>query len=624
MLRKFTESISVRLIGMYSIVAVLVAGIGITSYAQISRINEILALDTTKRAEARYLSTKIHISTLQIADQVDFYLESGTETERTQRVTQLNDQMVILGELLNQLEERVSVTTEEQDRLGNVKTLIGGYLEHTRAVIAAAKTQDEGGRQSSYKQFADTRSQLVETLIAFEDLETNLSLRSQQEAKDTVNRALVITIVLVITTLIGGLVLGVQLSLTVIRPINRLAEVAQRIAAGDLAQTVDVRGQTEIGALAKAFNKMTAQLRDLVGALEQRVADRTKALSSVAEISATASTILDPNKFLQQIVDLSKERFNFYHSHIYLLNEAGDTLALASGAGEPGRKMVAEEHSIPLDSERSLVARAARERKGVIVNDVTREPDFLPNPLLPNTRSELAAPMMVGDQVIGVFDVQSDVVGRFTDADIAVQTTLASQVASAVQNARLFAQAELARQEAQLLVKYAPEAVVIVDLLTGAFADPNENAEKLYGLPRDELVKVGPAQMSPPIQPDGRDSTEKAMEKIGEAMQGKTPIFEWMHRNAQGEDFMCEVRLTRLPGEHPRVRASVTDISERKRLLELTAQRARQQEALNLITQQIQSADTVEAALQVAARELGRAIGKPTSVQLRPANDRQA
>jgi len=92
-------------------------------------------------------------------------------------------------------------------------------------------------------------------------------------------------------------------------------------------------------------------------------------------------------------------------------------------------------------------------------------------------------------------------------------------------------------------------------------------------------------------------------------MQGRVPVFEWMHRNGQGQDISCEIRLVRIPGDHPRVRASVTDISERKGLQELTAQRARQQEKINLITQKIQSATTIEEAMQVAARELGHAVG---------------
>jgi PAS domain S-box-containing protein len=378
-------------------------------------------------------------------------------------------------------------------------------------------------------------------------------------------------------------------------------------------------------ALAKARQNELAQIKanqELVGlqaTLEQRVAERTQALTTVAEISTTASTTLETEKLMQQVVDLSKERFGLYHSHIYLLNELGDKLVLASGAGEPGRMMVAQKHAIPLHGEQSLVARAAREQRGVIVNDVTQEPDFLPNPILPDTRAELAVPMIVGEKVIGVFDVQSEIIGRFTEADIAVQSTLATQVASAVQNTRLYTQAETIAQEARSLVDNAPETIIIVDLETGLFINPNENAVKLYGLEREELIKVGPAQMSPPRQPDGRDSTEKAMEKIGEAMQGGTPIFEWVHRNAQGEDIPCEIRLVRMPGDHPRVRASVTDISERKRNEDLTRQRAQQQEALNLITQKIQGATTIEAALQVTARELGRALGrKPTLVTLEP------
>jgi PAS domain S-box-containing protein len=361
------------------------------------------------------------------------------------------------------------------------------------------------------------------------------------------------------------------------------------------------------------------ELEELSTSLEQRVEERTKALSTVAEVGARASTILETDKLLQSIVDLSKERFGFYHAHIYLLNEAGNLLILASGAGEVGRQMVAEGRTIPLDREQSLVARAARQKKGVTVNDVTAAPDFLPNPLLPSTRSELAVPMIVGEQVIGVFDVQSEVVGRFTDADISIQTTLASQIASAMQNARLYTQAETTRQEAQSLVDYAAEGIAVLDLTTGLFTSANENAEKLYGLSHTELMKVGPAQMSPPLQPDGQDSTQAALDKISEAMQGKTQVFDWIHRNAQGLDFPCEIRLVLMPGEHPRVRVSVTDITERKRLQDVMAQRARQQEAINSITQRIQAATTIEEALQVAARELGQALGKrQTLVALEP------
>jgi signal transduction histidine kinase len=171
--------------------------------------------------------------------------------------------------------------------------------------------------------------------------------------------------------------------------------------------------------------------------LEQAEQKRLE-LETVATVSSTASTVLDPDKLLQAVVDLSKERFGLYHAHIYLADNSWQTLLLASGAGEIGRKMVAEEHSIPMDAEKSLVARALRERQSIIANDVRSQPDFLANPYLPDTRAEMAIPMIVGDKVLGVFDVQSNKSSGFTKEDANIYTTLASQVAVALQNARLY------------------------------------------------------------------------------------------------------------------------------------------------------------------------------------------
>jgi putative methionine-R-sulfoxide reductase with GAF domain len=250
-----------------------------------------------------------------------------------------------------------------------------------------------------------------------------------------------IAILLLVAIVIAG-VLGWFAARQIVQPIEGLVKTAQAISTGDLSQQAEVTRRDEIGTLANAFNSMTSRLRELIGSLEQRVAARTQDLAIVAEVGTATATILETDKLLQAVVDLTKERFNLYHSHIYLLDEAGENLVLASGAGEVGRQMVAEKRSIPLNREQSLVARAARERKGVTVNDVTQAPDFLPNPLLPDTRSELAVPMVVGEKVIGVFDIQSDQVGRFTESDVNIQTTMAAQVATSIQNVRSFEQSK--------------------------------------------------------------------------------------------------------------------------------------------------------------------------------------
>ena len=269
----------------------------------------------------------------------------------------------------------------------------------------------------------------------------------QDEAFAPVNTQIRGVLVVMSIILILAVLTAIGNSLLLVRPITQLTQTAEEIAAGNLDRRADVTSTDEIGILASTFNSMTSQLQETLSGLEQRIAARTKDLEIVAEVGTATATILESKRLLQEVVDLTKERFNLYHSHIYLLDEQGKNLVLTAGAGEPGRVMVAEKRSIPLDREQSLVARAARERKGVTVNDVTQAPDFLPNPLLPDTRSELAVPMIVGGNVIGVFDIQSEQVGRFTDSDVNIQTTMAAQLATSIQNVRSF---EQSRKQADL------------------------------------------------------------------------------------------------------------------------------------------------------------------------------
>jgi PAS domain S-box-containing protein len=133
------------------------------------------------------------------------------------------------------------------------------------------------------------------------------------------------------------------------------------------------------------------------------------------------------------------------------------------------------------------------------------------------------------------------------------------------------AEEELKVSEARYktLIEGAPEAIVAVDPDAGIFVDFNENAMHLFGLSKDELLKVGPIEVSPPVQPDGRSSYEAAHDYLNRAMAGENPVFEWTHRSAYGKDIPCEIRLVRLPAAGRNlVRGSITDITERKQVEE--------------------------------------------------------
>ncbi len=119
------------------------------------------------------------------------------------------------------------------------------------------------------------------------------------------------------------------------------------------------------------------------------------------------------------------------------------------------------------------------------------------------------------------------------------------------------------------LVEHAPEAVVVLDVELGRIVDANQNALRLFDLSREQLYRLGPAQLSSPVQPpDVRDAAELVAQHVARAMKGEAPVFEWVHRNAGGLDIVCEVRLVRLPDEQRAlVRGSIVDITQSKRVL---------------------------------------------------------
>jgi len=226
------------------------------------------------------------------------------------------------------------------------------------------------------------------------------------------------------------------------RPITRLTNMAEQVVGGDLATRVEINTGDEIGALAASFNSMIDQLLNTIDSLEERVAERTQQLEIVVEVSQRLSSILDLSDLVREVVSLTKERFNYYHVHIYLLDDTRETLIMTEGYGEAGAEMKRQRHSIPMTAPQSLVARAAREGRVVTVENVRANPTWLPNSLLPNTHSEMAVPVHLDGEVVGVLDVQHEDIGGLTEEDETTLQVLANQLANAIRNAHLFSETQ--------------------------------------------------------------------------------------------------------------------------------------------------------------------------------------
>lgn len=168
---------------------------------------------------------------------------------------------------------------------------------------------------------------------------------------------------------------------------------------------------------------------------------RAEQLLTAAEITRDTTGTLDINELLQKSVNLVRERFGYYHASIFLLDDAGEYAVLRQSTGQAGQQMMQAGHRLGVGSK-SIVGQVTASGKPLIVNDVANDPNHFPNPLLPDTRSEMALPLKTASRILGAIDVQSTQTGAFIDEDINVLQLLADQIAVALVNAELFARTQ--------------------------------------------------------------------------------------------------------------------------------------------------------------------------------------
>jgi signal transduction histidine kinase/ActR/RegA family two-component response regulator len=265
--------------------------------------------------------------------------------------------------------------------------------------------------------------------------------------------------------------LGVIIPRRIVQPLSVLREGAEEIGAGRLDHVMHVETGDEIQDLAEAFNQMAASLKTSRAELERwaheledRVEERTQELAEAsarterratqlqtsAEVARATASVRDLDRLLPQITQLISERFGWHHVGIFLLDETGEYAVLRATNSEGGQRMLARGHRLKV-GETGIVGYVTSADQPRIALDVGEDAVYFDNPDLPETRSEMALPLTVGDQIIGALDVQSTEPTAYDNEDVALLSTLADQVAIAIQNARQFERTQKALEEVQTL-----------------------------------------------------------------------------------------------------------------------------------------------------------------------------
>jgi GAF domain-containing protein len=356
--------------------------------------------------------------------------------------------------------------------------------------------------------------------------------------------------------------------------------------------------------LAATFNKMVAQLRQTLVGLE----NRAHSLEIVRSLSDRLVYILNLTELLVEIVNQLKDKFGYYHVHIYLLDDEKKNLIVAEGTGTAGAELKARGHSIRLDASVSLVARAARTGAVVKVDNVREAQDWLPNPLLPKTCSEVAVPISLEDHVVGVLDVQADEVAALKDADADLLVTLASQVAIAIRNARLFAEVEQALTEARVAQeRYLEQAWVKVrsQKRGAAYLHQRPEATPLQPPLIAEIEQdIQDQDQARVVQATGADEAEIEAVVAPIKLQNQLIGAIQLHRAGQPRSWSeQEVALVQTVAEQ------VAQVAENLRLFEETRQRADYERLVGEISQKLRQAPNLDSLAKIMAEELGHVLG---------------
>ena len=500
-------------------------------------------------------------------------------------------------------------------------------LEEATADFAAALQQSKGFLETTHDGISvlAAQSSLLrvddrpEDVAALERLNWRIvTLQDRTEALQLVTNATRNAQLVGLGALLAAGLLAIGVAQFLTGPIVRLTQTAEKVSTGDLQTRAPIESSDEIGALADSFNRMTSQLTDILGDLERRVLERTadldkarllserraQELHSVSEISRLISSEQRLDTLLPLITRLISENFDYYHIGILLVDTTRQFAVLQAANSEGGQQMLNRGYRLEVGST-SIVGNVADTGKARIALDVGPDAVFFDNPDLPGTRSEMALPLNIRNEIIGVLDVQSTKPGAFTENDANILSVLADQVAIAIENARLFGQTQQALSEVQSLYtqflqkewqsfgrqesKIGYHQSIVGGKLLEA---PIESDEVRKALREGEVIIL-----------DGREDSSQPSIAVPVKLRGQTiGVLNIKAPTKNRKWSQDEINLAQVISDR------LALALDNARLLQESQRRAAKEAKIGEVTAKIGASINIRNVLQTAVQELGRAL----------------
>lgn len=262
------------------------------------------------------------------------------------------------------------------------------------------------------------------------------------------NRAM--TLIAGLSLAVGGVLFYLESQGQLVPPLPGSPFINAIVSSGNLVVIVFLVGLTLRTLHQSLVDSRSAnrELQDTRVDLENRVTARLRDLALAAEVGRNLTQVRDLRTLLEEAAELIRQRFDLYHVQIYLTDSVRQSLILRAGTGQAAQELLKRRYSLPITSG-SINGSAALHKKPIVVTHTQNNSLFRPNPLLPETRSETAVPLLVGNQVLGVLDLQSAEAGSLTDEIVPAFEIVAGQLAIAIDNANLFEAARKAQVEVE-------------------------------------------------------------------------------------------------------------------------------------------------------------------------------